>query len=98
MASVVFDRLWNAAFKREGELVTDAATLAEIYKIASASDAVRLALALQESGRPFFEYCDAVERKMEQRAEGKIMRKYRLSAEDLKFVKKMIEKNMKKGS
>ena len=58
MASVVFDRLWDEAYEREGELVSHAAALAGVYTIVSAGEALRLARGFADAGRPFFAYCD----------------------------------------
>jgi hypothetical protein len=97
MASVVFDKLWDDAFSREGELVKDAAELAQIYKIPSAVEAIRMARFLHEAGRPFFEYCEAVYNREQTRALDKARRRYRLSANDVKFIKQLLATNAKKG-
>jgi hypothetical protein len=96
MASVVFDKLWDDAFRKEGELVTDAAELAEIYKITSAIEAVRMARFLQEAGKPLFEYCEAAYNREQARSLDKARRRYHLSPNDVKFIKQLLKTKTKK--
>lgn len=95
MASIVFDKLWDDAFKREGELVTEAMALAKIYKISSAVVALRLAKSLQAAGRPFFECCDDLYKAKQRRVIDKIKRKFQLSPHDVQLVKELMDKTMK---
>jgi hypothetical protein len=95
MASIVFDKLWDDAFKREGELVTDATTLARIYKITSAVVALRLARALQAAGQPFFDCCDDLYRAKQRRVLDKLKRRYQLSPHDVQLAKELMDKAMK---
>lgn len=95
MVSVIFDKLWNDAFRREGKLFAEALELSEIYQIPSAIDAIRLARTLRESGQPFFNYCDTIYKTEKDRALHRLKRRYRLSADDMNFLKELLEKAAK---
>ena len=95
MASIVFDKLWDDAFKREGELVTNATMLAKIYKITSAVAALRLARAIHAGGQPFFDCCDDLYKAKQRRTLDKLKRKYQLSPRDVQLAKELMDKAMK---
>lgn len=97
MASVMFDKLWDEAFHREGELVNDAAALADLYKIASAVEAIRLARFLDAAGQSFFECCDTIDKVQQDRAMYRMKQKLHLSERDMKFIKALLEQKAKKG-
>jgi hypothetical protein len=95
MASVVFDRLWDEAFEREGELAADAAMLAKIYKISSAVESARLARGLREAGRPFFEHCAVADLARRRRRLARLERQGRLSRHDAAFLQELLAKALK---
>lgn len=97
MASEAFDKLWDDAQSREGELMAHAAELAKTYKITSALAAIKLARALAESGQPFFECCEAIYKEQEEDALHRLKRKLRLSERDMKFIKQLLDEKAKKG-
>jgi hypothetical protein len=95
MASVIFDKLWAAAVEREGELFAHALALAQAHRIASAMEAIKLARALHESGRSFFEYCEAAYKAEENVILDRVRRRHHLSPEEMKFVKRLLDKASK---
>jgi hypothetical protein len=95
MASVVFDKLWDEAFEREGELINHAGELAHIYGIVSAIEAIQLAKRLQESGRPFFERCEEIYTFEQRRYLERMKRQGRLSDYQVRVIKQLLAKAMK---
>jgi len=96
MASVTFDRLWEAVYVREGELEANAIALATVYKIGSAVEAIKLARRLQEDGRPFFEYVDAIYSVRKKRIDDRRKSRGQMSPFALEFLKDLLSK-AKKG-
>ena len=96
MASIVFDKLWDEASEREGELMEHVFQLRLIYKITSAVEALRLARALEKAGQPFFEYCEAVYKANERYYLEKMKRRHRLTDYQMELLREYLEK-AKKG-
>jgi hypothetical protein len=95
MASVVFDKLWAAAIADEGELFAHAIQLAQAQRITSAMEAIKLARALQESGRPFFDYCEEAYKAEERKLLDRVRRRHHLSPEEMQWVKRFLDKASK---
>jgi hypothetical protein len=95
MASVVFDKLWAAAIESEGELFAHAIQLAKAQGITSAMEAIKLARALQESGQPFFDFCEELYKVNERKFLDRMRRRHKLSPEEMQWVKRFLDKASK---
>jgi hypothetical protein len=95
MASTAFDKLWAAAYEREGELLQHASELLKAHRMSSILDALKLAEALQESGKPFFEFCEAMHKQEIRNRVERLRRQHQLSPQQVKLVKQFIDKSMK---
>jgi hypothetical protein len=95
MASTIFDSLWDEAFDREGELVCHAAELAQLYKISSAMESIRLAQLFQASGQPFFEHCEAIVRARQERKLKRVRRRYHLDEQQMTLLRQLLAKATK---
>ena len=95
MASVTFDKLWEEAFEREGELFISVRQLAIAYSISSGVESVRLAKVFHEAGQPFYTYCDITYKVRKRMIDERLKRKHNLSEHGLALFKKLMQKLMK---